>query len=176
MVAMALKSSVKFPFSSAVATWLIAAVIFASSSEDRDEPFVMDLNAFCSTGVTASVAIGSSSFMPSRMCPLDALAIAACATGGTPPSSAIALKIAVKLPVVNAVDTSLRAIVSLVCSSGVNMFVPLPNDANDLFSTGVIAWVAIGISALAPSSTFPFVTFVTASTPTGGTPPRSAMA
>ena len=88
--------------------------------------------------------------MPSRMCPLDALAIAACATGGTPPSSAIALKIAVKLPVVNAVDTSLRAIVSLVCSSGVNMFVPLPNDANDLFSTGVIAWVAIGISALAP--------------------------
>ena len=175
MVAMALKSSVKFPFSSAVATWLIAAVIFASSSEDRDEPFVMDLNAFCSTGVTASVATGTRALAPSSTCPCDIWSMAPAATGGTPPISAMTLKSCVKSPFTKAVATWLMAAASFASSSGVSMLVPFAMDANARCRTGVMASVATGTSFLAPPSTSPCDTWSIAPTETRGMSPSSAI-
>ena len=65
-------NSVKLPFSNAVGTWLMAADNLASSSVVSVVlPFLDEANAFCSTGMIASVATGMSALAPSLTWPLD---------------------------------------------------------------------------------------------------------
>ena len=126
----------------------------------------MDLNAFCSTGVTASVATGTRALAPSSTCPCDIWSMAPAATGGTANLSDDVeelRKIAIHW---GSLYLAAMAAASFASSSGVSVLVPFAMDANARCRTGVMASVATGTSFLAPPSTSPCDTWSIAPTET----------